>query len=112
MGLAEQNRIEGWVGGTTVTTIHYLLEKALSRSEAQTHLKNLLKIFHVSSVNRVVLEEALISGFRDYEDAVLYQSAIHTNLEGILTRNQKDFQKSSLPVYSPTEFLNALDILE
>jgi len=59
----------------------------------------------------VVLEDALESNFNDYEDGVHYQSAIHANLEAIISRNQKDFDKSEIPVYSPTVFLEALDTL-
>lgn len=112
VGLAEQGKIDGWICGTTITTIFYLLAKALSLEKAKKNVKKLLKIFHISNINRVVLEEALDSDFKDYEDGVLYQSAAHANLEAIITRNQKDFQGSSLPVYSPAEFLNAMDILE
>ena len=112
LGYAEQDKIEGWICGTTVTTIHYLLAKAINRQKAEEHLNDLLKIFHVSSVSRVVLEDALTSNFKDYEDAVLYHSALHANLEVILTRNQQDFQETSLPVYSPAEFLKAIDSLE
>jgi predicted nucleic acid-binding protein len=89
-----------------------LLKKALSREKARQYIRKLLKIFHVSNVNRVVWEDALDNDFKDYEDGVLYQSALHANLEAIVTRNQKDFTQSELRVYSPTEFLNALDILE
>jgi len=112
VGLAEQGKIEGWICGTTVTTVFYLLAKELSREKARIYVQQILKIFNVSTVSRVVLEDALESDFKDYEDSVLYQSAIHANLEAIITRNQKDFTKSSLSVYSPSEFLNALDVLE
>ena len=112
LALAERHKIEGWICGTTVTTVYYLLAKALSRKKAEKHIKELFKIFHVSNINRAVLEDALESKFSDYEDAVIYQSAVHAKLEAILTRNQVDFKKSSLPVYSPSEFLVAMDILE
>lgn len=112
VGLAEQGKIDGWICGTTVTTIFYLLAKPLSRAKAEKNIRKLLKIFHVSNINRVVLEDALTGGFKDYEDGVLYQSAVHAKLEAIVTRNQKDFKESDLPVYSPSEFLNAIDILE
>lgn len=82
MGFAEQDKIEGWIGGTTVTTIFYLLSKALSGKQAEKHIRKLLKIFHVSSINRVVLEKALENHFKDYEEGVLYQSAIHANPDG------------------------------
>lgn len=112
IGLAEKGELEGWICGTTVTTIFYLLTKKLSAKKANQHVRGILKIFNVSNSNRVVLEDALDSHFKEYEDGVLYQSAIHANLEAIVTRNQKDFVKSELPVYSPAEFLEALDILE
>jgi len=112
IGLAEQGKIEGWIGGTTVTTIFYLLAKELSGYKAKKYVRKILKIFNVSNISRVVLEDALESNFTDYEDSVLYQSAIHANLEAIVTRNKKDFTHSDIPVYRPTELLGALDILE
>lgn len=112
IGLAETGKIEGWICGTTVTTIFYLLAKQLSSQKATRHVREILKIFNVSIINRVVLEDALESNFTDYEDGVLYQSAIHANLEALITRNQKDFDESEIPVYSPTVFLEALNTLE
>lgn len=112
VGLVEQGKIDGWLGATTVTTIFYLLAKALSDEEAILNIRKLLKIFQVSGINRVILEDALDSSFKDYKDGVLYQSAVHSKLDVIITRNQRDFTKSVLPVYSPAEFLNVLDILE
>lgn len=108
MGLAEQSKIEGWISGITVTTIHYLISKELSQKKAIKHIKNLLSIFHVCNVNRVVLEDALTIDFKDYKDAVMYQSAEHSGVNGIVTRNKKDFKKSALPVYNPKELLNAI----
>ncbi len=112
VGLAEKGKIEGWIGATTVTTIFYLLSKAMTGKQAEKNIRKLLKIFNVSGINRVVLEDALDSHFTDFEDGVLYQSAVHANLGAIITRNQKDFTKSNLPVYSPAEFLDILNILE
>lgn len=111
LSLAEKDIIEGWLSGTTVTTLYYLLQKQLSRKSADKHLKNLLKIFHVAPVNRAILEDAMESNFKDYEDSVLHQSAKHSRLDAILTRNQKDFKSSTLPVYTPQELLNSLDAL-
>ena len=111
-GLAEKGEIEGWICGTTVTTIFFLLAKHLTPQKAQQHLRGILKMFHVTIINRLVLEDALDSNFNDYEDGVLYHSAFQSNVEAIITRNQKDFNKSEIPVYSPAEFLEALGILE
>lgn len=111
-GYAEQGVLEGWICATTVTTIHYLLTKSLTSKKAKYYLKELLKIFHVTSVTKTVLENALDSDFGDFEDSVLHQSALHSGLDVILTRNQKNFKKSNIPVYTPEELLKIIKSLE
>ncbi|MCC5940759.1 MAG: PIN domain-containing protein [Balneolaceae bacterium] len=112
IGLAEQNKIEGWVCGTTVTTIHYLIGKTISKTQANSHIHSLLKIFNISPVNRAVLESAVTAQFPDFEDAVLYQSALQTGVDAVLTRNTKDFVKSELPVYTSIQLLHILKELK
>ena len=112
MTLVERGKIEGWICGTTVTTIYYLIEKVLSGGEAKTHVKNLLKLFHVAPINLYVLQSAVDSKFQDFEDGVLHQSAVSAGLDGITTRNTKDFHHSQLPVYTPDELLSALNTIE
>ncbi|MEX0845701.1 MAG: PIN domain-containing protein [Balneolaceae bacterium] len=107
--LAEKRIISGWLGATTITTIYYLLAKELGKKEADVITQSLFNIFDITSVNRTVLETALGIDFPDYEDAVLHQSAFHSNLDGILTRNGQDFRNSKLPVYTPQELIAALE---
>jgi hypothetical protein len=50
----------------------------------------------------------LDAGFSDYEDAVLYGSARAAGASAIVTRNCKDFTRSTLPVFTPELLLAAL----
>ncbi|MBO6792477.1 MAG: PIN domain-containing protein [Balneolaceae bacterium] len=109
VAVVEQQVLVGWLGATTITTIYYLVEKETNRKTANLAIKKILSLFNIASVSRVVLEEATELMFSDYEDAVLYQSAVHTNLDGIVSRNKKDFVKAKLPIYSPEELLLILD---
>lgn len=111
LDLAEKRRLNGWLGATTVTTLYYLLQKELNEKRADQITKALFKIFNVSPVNRTVLETAFETDFKDYEDAVLFQSAYHSNLDGILTRNKKDFKNATLSVYTPTELISVFQKL-
>ena len=104
----ERKNIEGFVCSTTITTIHYLVEKSKGRKEALAQIKNLLKIFQVSQVDKSCLESALSSKIKDYEDAVLEGSASIERVDGIVTRNEKDFKKSKLNIYNPEELLKIL----
>lgn len=104
----ESNELKGYLGATTVTTLDYLLTKALSTQEATQIIKKLLKLFEIAPVNRLVLENALDSGFLDFEDAVLHTAAVHSGVQAIVTRDEKGFRKAQLPIYSPEALLNAL----
>jgi len=104
----ERKNLIGYVCSTTVTTIHYLVEKSKGRKVALSQIESLLKLFKVTNVDKSCLEAALKSDFEDYEDAVINESAYRELLDGIVTRDLKDFRKSSLTVYSPKELLNII----
>jgi len=59
-----------------------------------------------------VLENAIASKFKDFEDAVLYAAACHAGAKYIVTRNIADFKNSKLPIFEPKEFINALESLK
>ena len=97
--------VDGLLGATTVTTIHYLATKAIGAAPAQRHLRTLLGLFDVAPVTRAVLTDALDLAFPDYEDAVLHEAARHASAKAIVTRDPKGFAKARLKVYAPEELL-------
>ena len=105
MAKVEQKKMEGTICSTTVTTIHYLVSKVKGPVEAKRLVKSLLQIFDVSPVDKPTLESALTSNFKDYEDAVLYESALRSGLDGIVTRDRKGFIEAQITVYDPEELL-------
>ena len=104
----EDGTIFGYLCGTTITTVYYLAAKRIGTPRAQEEIKKLLTLFEVAPVNRQVLESALVAGFSDFEDAVIHEAAWHVGAEAIVTRNQKDFKKSRIPVYSSEEITKIL----
>lgn len=108
--LIEQSRIEASLCATTVTTVDYLLTQSLPRDEGRQALRGLLELFEIAPVNRSVIEKALQSKIEDFEDAVLEQAGRLTGAEAIITRNTKDFRKSSIKALDPAELLLALEM--
>jgi len=104
----EDGTIIGYLCGTTITTVFYLVSKAVGAARAQEEIRKLLSLFEVAPVNRHVLESALEADFNDFEDAVIHEAACHTGADAIVTRNQKDFKKSVIPVYSSEEMVKIL----
>ena len=106
---AERGEIQGFACATTVTTIFYLARKAVGRELARGQVGDLLSILNVAPVNRAVLERAAESEIDNFEDAVIVESARQVQARAILTRNERDFVKSPIPVYSPISLPALLD---
>ncbi len=107
----EHGRLTTFIGGTTVTTVHYLVTKALGIKTGRLAIEQLLRLFEVAPINRTILASALLLPFTDFEDAVLHEAAIHAGAEAIVTRNVKDFHKAKMTIYSPEEFITSLSQL-
>lgn len=108
--LVESGHLEGVVGATTITTIDYFLRKSLPSKVAVDTLKKILKLFEIAPVNRLVLEDALESGFTDFEDSVLHAAALHVGAQAIITRDDKGFRRAKLAIYTPERFLNGFKL--
>ena len=62
----------------------------------------------VAAANERIVDDALASQFKDFEDAMQYYTAIRAKADVIITRNGKDFSSSQLPVMTAGEFLASL----
>jgi len=107
----ERTEISGFLCATTITTIHYLITKALNDKKAVEHIHSLLSLFEIAPVDRIVIKHALELKFTDFEDAVLHEAARHAGVQYIITRDISDFVKSTIPTYTPMEFANMLESL-
>lgn len=104
----EHGNIEGYLCPTTITTIGYLVAKVKGSAEAKKLIKNILNIFQLTGLNKSVFESACSHKISDFEDAVLHESASLSQMDGIVTRNGKDFKHAALKIYDPEELVGIL----
>jgi predicted nucleic acid-binding protein len=104
----EQGKLEGYIAATTITNIFYIIRKTESREVAISAINRLLIGIQFCAVDRQTVETALSLGLKDFEDSIQLACATLSKLDGIVTRDRKDFAGSNLPIYSPTELLNQL----
>ena len=79
----------------------------MSREERIDALTQLKEALVVTAVDSNVIDMALKSGWKDFEDAVQNFSAVaDPQVSAIITRNTKDFKDSSLEVVDSVDFLN------
>ena len=93
------------ISALSFTTIFYVLRKHFNRSELLEMLNSFKLLVEVLPTDEDVISSSLQSDFSDFEDAVQYHTALYGNASFIITRNTKDFGQSTIPVYTPSEFL-------
>ena len=86
-----------------------MARNVIGSGNAVEKINNLMKLFEIAPVNRAVLDAALSSDFKDFEDAVVYKSAAYKEMQGIVTRDFNDFKSSKINVFSPEELLLMLE---
>ncbi len=103
--LADQKKVELYVCSLSFATAHYILSRQIAESKVREILRKLKVLVNVISLDSKVLDLALNSDFKDFEDAIQYYAAIESRIDIIITRNLKDFRKSDIPAMTGQEFL-------
>ena len=101
--------IVGLLGGTTITTVYFLLRRSVGATVAFEKVRLLLSRFEIAPVGRAAIEGALDLGFADFEDAVLHEAGRQARAESVVTRNGDDFRGGTLLIYTPTELVSLLE---
>ena len=108
--LAANKRFDGFITAKSVTDIYYLVHRAThSDKDTRKILSNLFVIFEPIDSAGLDCLKAISSEISDYEDAVMSETALRTEMEYIVTRNIKDYGKSPVSVFTPKDFLEMLE---
>lgn len=101
---------EGYITAKSSADIYYLTHRCThSDTETRKILSKLYTLFHLLDTTSLDCRKAISSKMSDYEDAIMVETAIRSEMDCIVTRNLKDYEKASVKVYSPQEFLTLLD---
>lgn len=103
--LADKKEVTLYVSALTIANIHYLLAKHYGSIGARKIIAKFKVLVEVLAIDNKIIELALISDFSDFEDGIQYYTALENSMEGILTRNKKDFKNATLPVLTAGEYL-------
>lgn len=108
--MGRRKQFEGYITAKSVTDIYYLTHR-LTHNDIETRkiLSKLFTLFHLLDTTSLDCRKAISSEICDYEDAIMVETAIRSEIDCIVTRNIKDYAKSPLKVYDPSTFLKLLD---
>lgn len=103
--LANQKRIVLVAADYSFINIAYITRKLFQKDELYTLLSDLREYVDVIEMGELVIDEAIRSQWNDMEDCTQYWAAKREKVDYIITRNEKDFIHSEIPVLSPSRFL-------
>ena len=107
----QDKKMIGFLTPVIFSNMYYILRQQASDVYVKEKLDVLLSILRVLPMSEQTVHLAINSSFKDMEDALQYFSALkNANVDAILTRNTKDFKKSAIPVFLPSEWIAVMDI--
>lgn len=106
--LADEGSIKLAVSSLSFSNVHYILTRHYNSDQARKKLLQFKTLVSILAVNEKIIELALTSEFKDFEDAIQYFTATENGITTLLTRNLKDFRKADISVLTAEQYLNAL----
>ena len=105
--MLDQNKFKAFYSESVVTTTAYIIRKDYSKNEICEIVDSLNKRITLLPCAAQHIKEVAGKLPPDFEDALLYEIALHHQLDYFITSNKKDFkaiQQSLLPVLNAKEF--------
>lgn len=103
----DANRCSGFVTESVFTTAAYVLHKSMDSKQINVAISQLNTNLQLLSCYPFLVTKSLIKNPSDFEDGLLYEIALHHELDYFITSNIKDFksiQQSNLPVLNARQF--------
>jgi hypothetical protein len=78
------------------------------RKSAEQAIRLMRNIFVAVPLSVQILNQAIDAGFRDFEDAIQFHSAVYTKAMCLITRDADHFPATDIPIITPAGFLASL----
>ena len=106
MNMAQYNDVREYISASAVTDIYYIAYRQIKdRTLVLELIKRLLMVVSVAAVSEWEIRNAMKTGWKDFEDAVQYSVAFLNEMDGLITRNPKDYEEADINIWSPEQVL-------
>ena len=102
--LADRKKVKLYISALTFANTYYILSRFYSSDEAKKILSKFKVLVEVLPTTDKIIELALASDFKDFEDAVQYFCAKEKKARLIITNDKKGFQNSDIDTISSSDF--------
>ena len=112
-GVSEQllamgrNNLKFYISYLTVANFAYIVRK-MPKDVVTSMIQRICETFKIIRNTKEQIERNVILNPSDFEDGLQYQAAMDGGCDCIISRNQKDFKFSEIPVMDASEFLKEM----
>ena len=103
--LCEAEQAEGYISTLTFANLVYVMRKELEPAQIEEVLSKLKLIFRFSDFSTADMTKAAEMAWNDFKDAVQSATAERIQADFIIIRNMRDFNRSKVMAFTPTEFI-------
>lgn len=90
--LIAEDQVEGFLSGASIDTMAYLLATHHTSVRINGILRFVRLKFKITPITESIIDDSLAAGWKDVEDAIVYQSAKSADCTVVITRNVKDYK--------------------
>ncbi len=104
--LNEKGEVQLYLSTISINNIYYIVRKYLGHKKSIEVIDSLMEMTEIVATTKKEIVQAMNNDFSDFEDSIQYSCALTINdLDGIITRNVKDFRNAKIAVLTPLNFL-------
>ena len=103
--MAERREVVGLVAAISFNFVYYIVRHEADERAARRAIKGLRDVFETAEVDAQIINQAIDSGFADFEDAIQHACAIRAQASHLVTRDLVGFRRSEVAVVSPHSYL-------
>ena len=104
--ICTQSLVKGYASVLSFPTVAYVTKRGHTLQHMKTCIASLRSIITPVDCTAAILDQALYSNFKDFEDAMQYFCARSCGADYLVTRNTEDFAPAEMAVVTPKEFLS------
>jgi predicted nucleic acid-binding protein len=106
--LADAGKIKLFVSAISFANMEYILKSQYKIDDARKALSRFKVLVSVLPLDDKIIELSIGAGFKDFEDAIQYYTAIEMGLKILITRDLRGYAKTDLRVIDPEGFISSL----
>lgn len=92
----------------SLATAFYVGRRSVGTEQARLGVSAFIRAFEILALDQQTMEVADALGNGDFEDNIQIAAAVQASVDAIVTRNPRDFTRSTVTVLSPTDLLRQL----